>query len=471
MQVEGENNNDADLYRWAIEALELTITVDNFGLIRHVGRGYAEILELQQSEIIGKPIQEIIPNTRMLDVLHSGEPDFESVFIMKNNQPIVVNRYPIRDDDGKIRGAICITGLTNLSRFKALNNKISNLLKENTSYKRQLDELQNRISSGNVIGHSDKITRVKELAQKVADSDVTVLLSGETGTGKEVFANYIKQLSFRRLESYVKINCAAIPKELLESELFGYCEGSFSGAKKGGKKGKFELADNGTILLDEIGGLPFDLQAKLLRVLQEKEIDSIGCLEPKKVNVRVICNTNQNLEELVQANLFREDLFYRINVVEIEIPPLRERLDDIPLLCSYFIKKINNKNGMFIEGISNKVIELFYQYKWPGNVRELENVLERACIMSSSVILEEKDLEFFEPRLYKNGKYLQPVTSYSSISDSPLNEKKRDLEKRELVAALLKTGGNKSKAAKMLRMPRSVLYDRIKMYKITLDQD
>ncbi|MCL1991748.1 MAG: sigma 54-interacting transcriptional regulator [Spirochaetes bacterium] len=466
--------DDADIFRWAIEAQELAVIIDSLGIIRHVGPTYAGILGSVPSEIIGKPVLDFVPHTGLLNVLQTGEPEFGKVFVLKNNQPVVVNRYPIKDSGGRIKGALSIAGFPDLSQFKALSDKISSLMEENISYKKKLAELENAIILGNVVGQSEKIEKVKELAQKVADSDITVLLSGETGTGKEVFANYVKQLSSRRDESFVKINCAAIPNELLESELFGFSEGSFSGAKKGGKKGKFEIADKGTILLDEIGELPLDLQAKLLRVLQEKEIDSIGSLKPKKINVRVICCTNQNLGELVRKKLFREDLYYRINIVEIEIPPLRERLDDIPLLCSYLIKKINGKNKTLVQGIADEAIALFYLYDWPGNIRELEHTLERACIMSAASAagaagtLTEKDFDFFLAKLKKNAPALQAAfnTPYA-----PLSEKKRDLERKELAEALLKTGGNKSKAAKLLNMPRSVFYDKIKLYNIDLNHD
>ena len=228
------------------------------------------------------------------------------------------------------------------------------------------------------------MVETKELARKVAQTKSTVLITGETGTGKELFAHAIHQASTRRHQSFIALNCAAIPKDLIESELFGYEEGAFSGARKGGKPGKFEMAHQGTLYLDEIDQLPLLVQSKILRAIQEKEVERIGGTRTTHTDIRLICTSNRNLRELVDKGEFREDLYYRIHVVSLHVPPLRERLDDIPELVNHFIAKINRGLGLNIRGIERDVLESFKRYYWPGNVRELEHVLERAANIALS---------------------------------------------------------------------------------------
>jgi len=248
-------------------------------------------------------------------------------------------------------------------------------------YKNELKRIaRSKYSFETIIGQSPKFLETIELAHKAALNDFNVLLLGDTGTGKEVFANAIHYASNRRNKPIIRINCAAIPHDLLEAELFGYEEGSFTGAKKGGKKGKFELAMGGTVFLDEIGDMPLNMQAKLLRVLQEKEVEKIGGDQPIPVNVRVIAATNQNLEERIKSKAFRLDLYYRLNVIQIKIPPLRERIGDIPLFLAYFLQEINERYGTGVE-MSPDVVNILNSYSWPGNIRELKNVVERAYSM------------------------------------------------------------------------------------------
>jgi transcriptional regulator with PAS, ATPase and Fis domain len=295
----------------------------------------------------------------------------------------------------------------------------------------------------------------------VADSNLAILITGETGTGKEVFANAVHQLSNRRYGNFIKVNCAAIPKDLLESELFGYSEGAFSGASKGGKVGKFEQANNGTILLDEIGELPMPLQSKLLRIIQERELEKIGGIKPMSLDVRLICCTNQNVEQMIAEGKFRQDLYYRINTIELNIPPLRDRLVDFPLLCEHFIRKINQYHNCSILGISDEVLQHFLNYNWPGNIRELEHVLERACVMSSTAILDVDHFDFFLPRIYQNYT-AERNDSFSKMET--LSNKRSQAEKKAIIQALEATKGNKSKAAIFLDITRSQLYEKLKKY-------
>jgi DNA-binding NtrC family response regulator len=238
---------------------------------------------------------------------------------------------------------------------------------------------------------SKKIQETLELVEKVAKTDATVLLSGETGTGKEVIAKLIHRLSNRSKEKFISINCASIPANLLESELFGYEKGAFSGAVKT-YKGKFEQANGGTLLLDEISEMPLELQAKLLRVLQEKVVDKLGSNQSATIDTRIICTTNKNLTECVKNGYFREDLFYRISVFPVLLSPLRERSEDIPYLVDFFIKKYSKKFQKDIQGISNEALEILLNYNWPGNVRELENTIERAIILSKQNLLSKEDI-------------------------------------------------------------------------------
>ncbi|TGK98700.1 GAF domain-containing protein [Leptospira levettii] len=259
--------------------------------------------------------------------------------------------------------------------------------RENIQLKR---ELKNKYKFGSLIGKAASMEKMFEKIQLVADSRASVLITGESGTGKEMIANAIHYNSSRSENPFIKINCAAIPENLLESELFGHKKGSFTGAVTD-KKGKFELADTGTIFLDEIGEMDLNLQSKLLRVLQEREIEAIGSTKAKKVDVRIIAATNAELEQLVAEKKFRADLFYRLNVVKINTPPLRDRVEDIPLLMNHFLEKYTKDNNKAIKGISREASRLLLKYRWPGNVRELENVIERAVVLAQDEILNEED--------------------------------------------------------------------------------
>ncbi|MCL6635411.1 MAG: sigma 54-interacting transcriptional regulator, partial [Peptococcaceae bacterium] len=306
-------------------------------------------------------------------------------------------------------------------------------------------------------GRSPRIEMLKAVAVKVARSASTVLLLGESGTGKELFAHAIHNASPRCLGPFVRVNCAALPENLLESELFGYQEGAFTGAKKGGKTGKFELADGGTIFLDEIGDMPLNMQAKILRVLQEREIERVGGSRPVKVDVRVIAATNRNLEEMVRKKQFREDLFYRLNVVTMEIPPLRERVEDIPLLVDFFLKKLARRLGCGRKKMSGDALAVLLHHRWPGNIRELENVLERALNIMEGDTVTPACLPYY---LVKND------LAGAAGQIGPLKEALEAYEKAILERALALAGGNKLTAARMLSLSKSTFYEKIQRYNL-----
>ncbi len=304
-----------------------------------------------------------------------------------------------------------------------------------------------------VIAESDAMKRVLSLVGKVAPTDATVLVTGESGTGKEVVASLVHKLSPRATGPFVKVNCAAIPENLLEAELFGYEKGAFTGAHKA-KPGLFEEADGGTIFLDEVGELPLALQAKLLRVLQDRSVRRVGGNREKKVDVRVVTATNRDLEEMVREGIFREDLYWRLNVFSIHIPPLRERKEDILPLAETFLKRFSQKYGKVLKGFTREAKEFLLTYSFPGNVRELENMVERAVVLSDEEYLDVSDLRV--------------SGSAGDITDAlfslPLDEAVELLERERIKKALETTGGNKSKAARMLGISERVLRYKVKKY-------
>lgn len=310
-----------------------------------------------------------------------------------------------------------------------------------------------------IIGRSTSIKAIKDFSKKAAKSTSTILIQGESGTGKELFARAIHFSSYREKRPFIPINCAAIPENLLESELFGYEEGAFTGAIKGGKTGKFELANKGTIFLDEIGDMPLHLQTKLLRVLQENLIERIGGKRFIPIDVRIIAATNKKLDDMVKDGEFREDLYYRLNVIPLYIPPLRDRKSDIPVLANRFKDKFNQKLNKNILNINEEVVDLFMNYSWPGNVRELENTIEYSINMAASASISLKDL----PKRVFYSKKDSPNTCFERIL--PLKE----LEKKEILKAIAKYGRNKKameNVANALGISRATVYRKIKEYDI-----
>ncbi|MCL6638270.1 MAG: sigma 54-interacting transcriptional regulator [Firmicutes bacterium] len=303
-----------------------------------------------------------------------------------------------------------------------------------------------------IIGKSTAIAEVKRQALQAAASSSTVLVTGESGTGKELLAQAIHNASERFRRPFVKVNCAAIPSELAEAELFGYEGGAFTGALRHGKPGKFDLADGGTIFLDEIGDMPLPLQSKLLRVIQEKEVERVGGIKTKKVDVRIIAATNRNLYKLTREGQFRKDLFFRLKVLVLTIPPLREHSEDIPLLVDYFLSKFTRESEKQINGVTDEVMDFLMNYNWPGNIRELENMLERAVTYCNGSLIQLSDL----------GIYAQ---ERDSNHDHGYGLALSEVAKEAIIKALEITGGNKSKAARILGISRAALYDKLREMK------
>ncbi len=339
--------------------------------------------------------------------------------------------------------------------------EVRDLKRENRNLKK---ELKNRYGFDNIIGTSKPMQEVFRLVEKVADTDSTVLITGESGTGKELIAHSIHYASDRKDGPFIPVNCAAIPEELLESELFGHEKGAFTHAIKT-RIGRFELANKGTIFLDEIGEMSPSLQVKLLRVLQERKFERVGGVKTISVDIRVVAATNQDLETAVKEGRFREDLYYRLNVIPIHVPPLRERRSDIPLLAKYFLEKYCKGKRKGVQGISDEAMDILVRYDWPGNVRELENIIERMVILASGDIITKEDLPL--QIVEKAGCSPGLVAVTGEAMEFPddglsLSQAVSELEKTLILKALERTGGVKNRAAKLLKMNRTTLIEKMK---------
>ena len=432
------------------------IIVDKNSIITMISKSYSEFVGISEENAVGKLVTDVIENTRMHLILQTGETETAQLQDIKGSY-MIATRIPIIKN-GEIIGAIGKVLFRNVKELNNLYSKIKVMKKELETYKTQLKHLNTAsYSFGDIIGTSEKVLAAKTIARKAAQTHSNVLILGESGTGKELFAHAIHLASDRLYAPFVKVNCGAIPSDLLESELFGYEGGAFTGAKKEGKIGKFELADGGTIFLDEIGDMPLHMQVKLLRAIQEKEVEKIGSLGSKKLDIRIIAATNKNLEKSMHEGKFRQDLYYRLNVVTITIPSLRERKDDILLIANHLIKKISKDLNKNIIGISKESEYYLKNYSWEGNIRELENILERAInVIENSHTICPRDL----PDEITGRKEIKLIKS--------LEETIVEAEKQAIMDALKATDGNKTKAAKKLEIGRTSLYEKIQKYNIPL---
>ncbi len=439
------------------------VVIDHRGIIRHFSRGYESCLGISADDAVGRPMLDLFPSNRLSQVLGTGRAELGDVVAAKGRY-LIVNRYPI-EHKGTVIGAVGIVILEDPKVLIELQHRMREIESSLKKYQSGIQDLhRSRYSFEDIIGSSDKLCKAKQMAEKVAASESPVLLMGESGTGKELFAHAIHQASSRRGQPFIRINCASIPGELFESELFGYEAGAFTGATKSGKIGKFELAHKGTIFLDEIGELSFGSQAKLLRVLQEKEIEPLGARKPKLVDFRLVSATNRDLQDRVEDGYFRKDLFYRLNVVSINLPALRETKEDIPILAGRVLAKFRNRMSASVSEIAEDVLEIFLDYDWPGNTRELENVIERALSLCSDSRIAVTDLP--EALLKAKGRR-DAVLTGSTSELRPLHVAVVNAEKEQLLDALQKTGGNKSEAATLLNIHRTTLYYKLKKYGIS----
>ena len=422
-------------------------------------------------------VKENLPDLVLLDIMMSGIDGIETLekirTIDKDVSVIMLTAYQTVEtavQAMKLGAYDYISKPFNFEELKIIIRRAlqaRNLSKEVISLRHQIRE---KFSFNNIVGKSDKMKEVLYKIEKVAPTSATVLIRGESGSGKELIAKTIHQFSPRRDRPFIAIDCASMPETLIESELFGYTKGSFTGAIAK-RIGKFELAQSGTIFLDEIGNLPVNIQAKLLRTLQEGEINRIGEKYPIKIDVRVIVASNTNLEEEIKRGNFREDLYYRINVFSIILPTLKERKEDIPSLAMHFLNQFNSVFGKKIKDISEESMKLLVNYSWPGNVRELQNVIQQAIIMTEDIILPEH-LPFFIKKDKVEIDTMSTLLSRKDTSNFPkdfslkknINQLSRDMERRIIFEILERTSWNKAEAARLLKINYKTLYLKIKEY-------
>jgi transcriptional regulator with PAS, ATPase and Fis domain len=425
------------------------VVVDNKGRIVFVEEEYAKFKGWKMEDIVGRYIKDIVPTSRLPAVLETGKSILGDIFYSEG-KPLICNRVPLVKD-GVMIGAMSFSVFEGVDKLLYSVEELRNQL---SYYKEKLKKQSGiKYSLENIIGSSDAVVAMRSTILRAAGANSTVLIQGETGTGKELVAHALHQESRRSHYPFIKLNCAAIPHELIESELFGYDEGAFTGARRAGKKGKFELAEKGTLFLDEVSQLSLAAQAKLLRALQEKEIERVGGMNPISVNIRVVAATNDDLEEQIKQGTFRSDLYYRLNVIPIKLVPLRERKTDIPLLVEKFIDNYGYQAGLGKVTIAPEAMEIFLGYDWPGNIRELEHAVERAINLCNSNVLEPSHFGWLLPKIQKQGK----LTAGRGIQEA-----KAAIEKEIILNALQSTQGNKKKAAELLGIARPLLYQKIR---------
>jgi transcriptional regulator with PAS, ATPase and Fis domain len=438
----------------------LLISTD--GIIRYMNKAYVEMHGLKHEECLGKPVIDIFDTADQgcLKVLQTQEYSMGESHSSNGIRGINF-RYPVYDSD-KLAGCLVETIFTDKNKEKLLDltDSIAELKRKADNYEQVIQKMSDRLFTFNsLIGTSRQLQAMKDQGKRFARNSQPILVSGESGTGKELVAQALHNYSHRKGKPFITVNCAAIPQELIESELFGYSGGAFTGSKKGGMKGKFELADTGTIFLDEIGEMPFPMQSKLLRVLESHEIQKIGQSSPIHSDFRLISATNKNLLQLVEEGTFREDLYHRLSILELKIPPLRERKKDISELMKHFIKQEFGKQRADQIQISPEVLNLFKKYHWKGNVRELKNsIIFAICSMNDHE--DVIGLEHVPPRITQN------QSSFNNDINPPksrntLAETKDWTEREAILSALRECGQNKSKAAKRLGIARSNLYKKM----------
>ena len=432
---------------------------DAEGIITHFNEPYGRFLEVDPQKQIGKHISEVVENTRMHVVAKTGKAETNASQSIRGEN-MLVQRIPIKDN-GKVIAVFGLVTFKNIKELSRLAAKLSELESQVKLYQKQLNSLRTtRYSFDNIIGESIPLLRLKKEALQAAATNLSVLISGESGTGKELFAQSIHDASSRKMQPFIQLNCAAIPKDLLEAELFGYSKGAFTGAKSTGKPGKFELADTGSLFLDEIGDLPLEMQPKLLRALEEKEFERVGGNTVIHSDFRLIAASNMDLEAMVERGEFRADLFYRLNVVPLHIPPLRDRADDVVCLARHLLQQIVGDRVQQQVDFAPSAEALLKQHTWPGNVRELNNVIERTMATFEGEHITSADLPFY----LHQGKETQRGSSQSSL----LKEVVAKAEKIAIQDALKMTGYHKVKTAELLGIHRTLLYKKIAKYNIAL---
>lgn len=429
---------------------------DVLGIIRFINLAYAKLLGIAPEDALGKNIKDIIPHSRAHEVIANGQAEMGELCQLGQAEPVIVNRLPVRDATGNVSGMISQALFNDLEDLQKLSNKIERLGRKLSQYRRRFEaSLAPQHTFASILGKSESILRVKRQAQSYAKLNEPVLILGQTGCGKELFAHAIHAASSRERGPLVCINCASIPRELFESELFGHEKGAFSGAREEGKIGQVELADGGSLFLDEIGDMPMDIQAKLLRVLETRTVCRLGAVQPKPVDFRLMAATNRNLPKMMKDGAFREDLYYRINTFVLEIPPLCERKEDIRLLADYVLQRM----GLEFLRFSPEADQAMREFPWPGNVRQLRNAVVHATTMRSGEMIM---LEDFPPET------LPSLEAHKTreANGSNLNEVAANAEARAIRDILLACNSNVARSARELSISRATLYEKMRRYGI-----
>jgi sigma-54 dependent transcriptional regulator, acetoin dehydrogenase operon transcriptional activator AcoR len=448
-------NQMVDWLEGVIEAIhDGILVIDRSGTVQLINEEYTQITGVKREQIIGKPLLQVRPSAKLPQVLKDGRAR-EGVFRKEKSMEYVVDMAPIIKDD-EVVGAVSVC--KSIPEVYQLSEELKRSRKRVQQLKQAFGRIhQSTYTFSHIIGQNKDLLHMIERAKKAAATNLSILLTGESGTGKELVAQSIHHTSSRSSSPFVPVNCAAIPSALLESELFGYEKGAFTSSNEDGKSGLFELAHGGTLFLDEIGDMPVDLQSKLLRVLQEGTFRKIGGLEEQKVDVRIIAATNKDLPSMVANKKFREDLFYRINTIQLAIPPLRKRKDDIPAILTSLLKEQGNTNIQ----VAPQAMSTLHQYEWPGNIRELKNAVHYAISMCEGSTISVEHLP----------DTIRPTTGYRP-TDRPrlLEDVLRDTEREVIVSVLNKTGTSvvgKKAAAKQLGISLASLYNKLSKLNIT----
>lgn len=419
------------------------------------------LYNIKKEEIIGKNVGDFFPNALTNQVFKTKKIIKDVLHQPVEGKKVFLSAVPIFNSDNQL-----IAVITSDKDVHDINDIMERLAKEEKRSKyyedRYKEQIAKQYSFSGIISKNKKVIEAITLSQRVASSNANVMITGESGTGKDVFATSIHNASGRK-GKFIAVNCSAIPEDLLESELFGYEEGAFTGAKKGGKIGKFELANNGTLFLDEVTEMPYKMQSKLLRVLQDGIISRLGSDKTIETDVRIIAATNMDIKSAIEKDKFRSDLFYRLAVVSIDLPPLRERKEDIKELTKYFIKEFSEKENIIINSFDEDIYKIFESYHWAGNIRELRNVVQRIVVLSNDGIIRKEDIPSY---IIDDAKFIQIDKSEDSFTGCDFNDAIKSLEIKMLTEAIKAAKGNRSNAAKLLNLNRTTFYYKIRLYNL-----
>jgi len=438
-----------------LEQVQGLMIIDREGKLVYMNQQCADYIEVDLQSSIGKHVLEVFPHTKMMDILLENKP-ITTEFYEVGDRISWSTRLPLMKD-GELIGALEYDLFQEAGGMDIFVKQYSKMNEEIKSLQEEVAHLRNtKYTIGNIIGESGEMNKLRDQVRHASKTNTTVIIQGETGTGKELAAHSIHHLSKRSRHDFIKVNAASLPESLIESELFGYEGGAFTGANKDGKKGKFELANGGTIFIDEIGQMPLHLQPRLLRVLQEREVERIGGGRSIPIDVRIIAATNTDLKEMVDKGKFREDLYYRLNVMEIKMVPLREIKSDIPVISYELVNKFNKSMGTGVKAIDEKVMKKLKTHHWPGNMRELHNCIETAMNYAEGDTLMAEHFRFSPLDITS----LMPIGIFA-VKDNPIEEVKKKAEISIITQALEECNGNKTKAAELLKISRTLLHQKL----------